>query len=456
MFKHNKSNYINKVIKNWIYCLIFFSAIAFVFIAHPHQANSQAISSSKENLELVDLEKFSDMISRVEKKWQNNYEGYFKRDFLNRNRPATKIADHLREIQQQAKIRPAVIWVVPQDDFLELMLITPDKQFIVKKIRGANQEFLTKKIEELQKEIKDYNSLDYLPPARLLYQWIFKPLEPYLEAEKIDTLLLCTGANLRSLPYAVLHDGNKFLVEKYNIALIPAFNLTDTNYQFKAQKQVLAMGTSEFDELPSLPGIMVELETIVPKLWSGRKLTDQAFTVQNLINTHKQGKFDIIHIASHSRFNPGSPGNSYIQFSDGKLSLDRLANLDLNFPPVDLLVLSSCETAVGNPDAELGFAGLAIQGGVKSALASLWGVNDTATVALMSKFYQQLKLTPIKSLALRKAQISMLKQQVFVEETEIKGLGVEVNLPFTMTTDKVKNFQHPYYWAGFTIIGNPW
>jgi CHAT domain-containing protein len=89
-------------------------------------------------------------------------------------------------------------------------------------------------------------------------------------------------------------------------------------------------------------------------------------------------------------------------------------------------------------------------------LASLWGVNDTATVALMSKFYQQLRATPIKSLALRKAQISMLKKQVFVEKTEIKGLDIEVNLPPTITTDKSKNFQHPYYWAGFTVIGNPW
>jgi CHAT domain-containing protein len=462
MFKSNKSHYLNKIIKNWIYCLIFILTIALFFLANTHLVKSQAIfitqsiPSSKENRELVGLEEFSDMISKIENTWENDYEGYFRRDFLNRNRPATKIAEHLTEIHQQAGIRPAVIWAVPLDDFLELILITPDKQFVVKKIRGANKELLTKRIKELEAGITDYNSLEYLPPARLLYQWIFKPLEPYLEAEKIDTLLLCTGTTLRSLPFATLHDGDKFLVEKYNIALIPAFNLTDTDYKFKPEKQVLAMGTSEFDDLPSLPGIMVELETIVPKLWSGRKLIDRAFTVENLIDTHKQGNFDIIHIASHSQFNPGSPENSYIQFSDRKLSLDRLASLELNLPQVDLLVLSSCETAVGNPDAEFGFAGLAIQAGVKSALASLWGVNDTATVALMSKFYQQLRTTPIKSLALRKAQISMLKQQLFVEDNKIKGLDIEVNLPPTITTDESKNFQHPYYWAGFTIIGNPW
>jgi CHAT domain-containing protein len=457
MFKYSRSNYSSKIIKNWIYCLIFLVTIALVFLANTDLVEgTQSISSSQENQEIVDLEEFSEMISKVENTWENDYEGHFKRNFLNRNRSATKIAEHLREIHQQAGIQPAVIWAVPLDDFLELMLITPDKQFVVEKIRGANKELLTQRIKELEVAITDYNSLEYLPSARLLYQWIFKPLEPYLEAEKIDTLLLCTGAALRSLPFATLHDGEQFLVEKYNITLIPAFNLTDTDYQFKPEKQVLAMGTSEFEDLPSLPGVTVELETIVPKLWSGRKLIDRDFTVDNLIDTHKQGNFDIIHIASHSQFNSGSPENSYIQFSDRKLSLDRLANLELNLPPVDLLVLSSCETALGDADAELGFAGLAIQGGVKSALASLWGVNDTSTVALMSKFYQQLKSTPIKSLALRKAQISMLKQEVFVEKTEIKGLDIEINLPPTITTDESQNFQHPYYWAGFTMIGNPW
>ncbi|MEM6614213.1 MAG: CHAT domain-containing protein, partial [Cyanobacteria bacterium P01_C01_bin.72] len=275
-------------------------------------------------------------------------------------------------------------------------------------------------------------------------------------AENIDTLLLCTGPSLRSLPFAALHDGEKFMIEKYNLARIPAFNLTDTDYEAKQEETVLAMGTSEFEDLPSLPGVYVELNTIVPKLWSGRKIVDRDFTVPNLIKAHQQGDFDIIHIASHSLFSPGSPENSYIQFSDRKLSLDRLADLELDQPAVDLLVLSACETALGNEDAEFGFAGLAIQAGVKSALASLWAINDRATVVLMSEFYQQLKDTAIKAEALRKAQLRMLKKEVFVEGTRIRGAAVEVNLPALDTANRSQNFSHPYYWAGFTIIGNPW
>ena len=409
-----------------------------------------------EQSELVDLEKFSDMVATVENKWENDYENYFQRNFSSSSRSAKQIARHLTEIREKTDINPAVVWAIPQDDFLRLLLITPDRQSVIRQIRGANRERLTQRITEFEAGISDRQSLKYLPPARILYQWLFEPLDPFLEAEQIDTLLLCTGPNLRSLPFAALHDGEKFVIEKYQIARIPAFNLTDTTYEAEPEKDVLAMGASKFTDLPSLPGVEVELNTIVPKLWSGRKIINQQFTIKNFQEAHQQGNFDIVHIASHSKFSAGSPEDSYIQFSDRKLSLEQLADLELELPPVDLLVLSACETALGNEDAEFGFAGLAMQAGVKSALASLWLIDDTGTVVLMSEFYQQLRSTNIKAEALRKAQIRMLQQKVFVEGTKIRGSAVEVNLPTTTVQTEAQNFSHPFYWAGFTIIGNPW
>jgi CHAT domain-containing protein len=264
------------------------------------------------------------------------------------------------------------------------------------------------------------------------------------------------GPKLRSLPFAALHDGDKFIIEKYNLALIPAFTLTDTSYQAQPDRQVLAMGTSKFDNLPSLPGVAIELETIVPKLWPGRKITDLDFTVANLQDVHQREGFEIIHIASHSEFTSGSPDKSYIQFSDRRLSLAQINELNLELPPVDLLVLSACQTALGDEDAEFGFAGLAMQAGVKSALASLWSIDDTGTVVLMSDFYQQLKSTPSKSAALRQAQVNLLQRKIFVKESQIQGLDVKVDLAQLNLGDQNQDFTHPYYWAGFTIIGNPW
>ena len=450
---------INRLHKRLIYsCTIALVAIAIILTdVHPlkSQVSSSSQATAKDKEELIDLDQFSDMIDKLELKWENDYERYFNRNFSNQSRSVKQIANRLKEVQEQAKINPAVIWAIPKDDFLELMLVTPQRELVIKKIRGANRDRLTKRINELASTISDRQSLKYLPPARIIYNWLFRPLEPYLEAENIDTLLLCTGPKLRSLPFAALHDGDQFVIEKYNLARIPAFNLTDTSYEAKSDRQVLAMGTSEFEQLPSLPGVKIELETIVPKLWSGLKIVDQDFTIENLIAAHQREGFEIIHIASHSVFSSGFPENSFIQFSDRKLSLDQIADLKLK-PKVDLLVLSACETAIGDEDAEFGFAGLAMQAGVKSAVASLWSIDDAGTVLLMSEFYEQLKSTPIKSAALRQAQVNLLQEKVFVEQSQIKGLDVEVNLPEITLPGQEQDFTHPFYWAGFTVIGNPW
>ncbi|MEY2834076.1 MAG: hypothetical protein RLZZ574_3336 [Cyanobacteriota bacterium] len=445
--------------RHWLYCLISgLIAFSIVFV-QTYGLKSSASSSpviAAAPPELVDLEQFSDLVSKLEAKWESTYEQYFDRDFAHQSNLGNQIAKRLQEVQEQTNISPAVIWAMPTDNFLELILVTPKQQLVIKKIPGANLERLTKRINQLEVGMSDRTSLDYYPPARLIYDWIFKPLDPYLEAENIDTLLLCTGPKLRSLPFAALHDGNKFVIEKYNLALIPAFTLTDTSYQAQPDRQVLAMGTSEFKNLPSLPGVGIELETIVPKLWSGRKITDRDFTVANLQDVHQREGFEIIHIASHSQFNPGSPDDSFIQFSDRRLSLAQIEELNLELPPVDLLVLSACQTALGDEDAEYGFAGLAMQAGVKSALASLWAIDDTGTVVLMSDFYQQLKSTPSKSAALRQAQINLLQRKIFVEENEIQGLDVAVDLAQISLDEQNQDFTHPYYWAGFTLIGNPW
>ena len=454
------SNRTNRIRFSYKYLFVAISIAIAIILTDVRPLKSQIVAANESNIEpkeeLVDLTKFSGMVAKLEAKWEEDYEGYFDRNFSHNSRSAKKIADRLREVKEQAGINPAVIWAVPKDDFLQLMLVTPDRQFIAKKIRGATRQRLTQRINEFEAGISDRNSLAYVPPSRLIYNWLFKPLDSYLEAEQIDTVLLCTGPTLRSLPFSALHDGEKFVIEKYNIARIPAFSLTDTSYETKSGQKVLATGASEFEDLPSLPGVEIELDTIVPKLWSGDKIFNQEFTVENLKQAHQLGDFDIVHIASHSLFNPGSPEESFIQFDDRKLSLDELASLELNLPQVDLLVLSACETALGNEDAEFGFAGLAMQAGVKSALASLWTISDAGTVVLMSEFYQELKSTTIKSEALRKAQLNMLQKKVYVEGKKVRGSGIEVDLPTDTTEAELQNFDHPFYWAGFTVIGNPW
>ncbi len=451
---------LTRIQKKYFNFLLSFVIVLGIILSHNFAVSSQEKpnfeSGNTAESELIDTEKLALAIEKTEAKWERDYEKYFKRDFRNRSRSATEIAKHLKEISAQTGLKPAVIWAIPQAKFLKLMLVTPDNKLAMKEVRGADRKTLDLIISQLDKALNDRTSTKYLPPAKQLYRWLFEPLESYLEAENIDTILLCTGPSLRSLPFAVLHDGEKFAIEKYNLSRIPAFNLTDTSYQAIPERTVLAMGASTFTDNVDLPGVEVELDTITPKLLPGRRILNQNFTVENLIQEHKQGKFNIVHLATHSEFKAGAPSNSYIQFSDRPLTIDNIDNLNLDNPPVDLLVLSACQTALGDEEAEFGFAGLAMQAGVKSVLASLWSINDTGTVALMSEFYQQLRLTSIKAEALRKAQLAMFKGDVAIEGATLKTSQLSIPLPPELSQLEQPNLTHPYYWAGFTIIGNPW
>ncbi|MEG3975798.1 CHAT domain-containing protein, partial [Microcoleus sp. herbarium8] len=113
-------------------------------------------------------------------------------------------------------------------------------------------------------------------------------------------------------------------------------------------------------------------------------------------------------------------------------------------------------------EAELGFAGLALQSGAKSALASLWYVSDAGTLALMSEFYDRLKVNKptdppiIKSEALREAQIAALEGKLTINNGQLRSSRGESFLPLSIPQLDSKDLSHPYYWAAFNMIGSPW
>jgi CHAT domain-containing protein len=104
----------------------------------------------------------------------------------------------------------------------------------------------------------------------------------------------------------------------------------------------------------------------------------------------------------------------------------------------------------------LGFAGLAVQAGVKSALASLSFISDEGTMALMTEFYEQLQQAPIKAEALRRAQVAMLKGEVKLEDGQLITPSQTLPLPPELAKLGNQTLSHPKFWAAFTLIGNPW
>jgi CHAT domain-containing protein len=359
----------------------------------------------------------------------------------------------------QTGTKPAILYTFARPEQLDLVLVSPQGIPIHKSVPAAKRQVLLQAARELRNQITEPSKRrgnSYLASAKLLYKWLIAPLEQDLQTQDIDTIVFSMDNGLRSMPVAALHDGQQFLVEKYSLGLIPSVNLTDTRYQSLNDAKVLAMGASKFVNQNPLPAVPLEISTIVPKLWQGKSFLNEGFTLDNLKSQRKLEPFGIIHLATHGEFNPGEPSNSYIQLFDTKLKLGQLRQLGWNKPPVELLVLSACRTAVGDEEAELGFAGLAVQAGVKSALASLWYVSDEGTLGLMTQFYRQLKVAPIKAQALRDAQLAMIKGKVRLGGGQLEGTGEKLPLPPELEQQGDRTFNHPYYWAAFTMIGSPW
>lgn len=380
----------------------------------------------------------------------------------------------LQQIEQATSIKPALIYAVfvppntsaatslstesanTTNDELELLLVTSQGEPIRKRINVKRPNVL-KVADEFRGAVTNIKSdQDYLQGAQQLHQWLIAPLEQDLQAQGIQNLTFIMDTGLRSIPIAALHDKEKFLVEQYSVGLMPSLSLTNTRYRDIKNAQVLAMGAKDFAEQKPLPAVPVELNVITKQLWQGKSFLNNAFTLNNLKAQRAKQPFGIVHLATHADFQPGARSNSYIQLWDSKLHFDQLPQLGLDNPPVDLLVLSACRTALGDEEAELGFAGLSVQAGAKSALASLWYVSDEGTLALMTNFYQQLKSAPIKAEALRQAQLAMLKGQVKLEQGQLRLPSGAIPLPPELEISGDKPLSHPYYWSGFTLVGNPW
>ena len=274
--------------------------------------------------------------------------------------------------------------------------------------------------------------------AQKIYGWLLEPVIPKLKANKIETLVFVLNGSLSNIPVAALHDGNQYLIENYQIAIAPSLKLFNPTPLERKRLNILLAGlTQESEQFSALPGVkeeITQIDKLITRLYPRRSQTflDEDFTTQNLKNKVLKKPVSIIHLATHGRFS-SNPDNNFILTSNGKLNINVLDNLLTqrqlpDSPPIELLVLSACQTAKGDNRATLGLAGVAIRSGARSTLASLWTVNDESTAQFMIKFYQELLNSGVtKAEAVRQAQIYLLKQS---------------------------KYKHPYFWAPFILVGS--
>jgi filamentous hemagglutinin family protein len=429
----------------------------------------------------VSASEIDEEINEIETQRLSEFENYFGYQLSHQNISANDILASLKQIEEVTGNRSAVVYVSLNlnqtavnyqksstksnekkdlTEGIEILIFTPEGQAKVINVPHINGDQVIALANQLRNNIatsvrRGDNS--YLEPSHQLYNILIKPIETELAQAKIDTILFSMDSGLRSLPIAALNDGQNYLVEKYSLGMVPSFGLMNSGYKSLADADVLAMGATNFKQMSPLPAVQTEVQTIT-NIWQGQGFLNEEFTKDNLIKQQQAHHYSILHLATHANFNPGHAENSSIHLWNESLNINQLKELGLNNPQVELLVLSACQTALGDRNAELGFAGLAVSSGVKTALASLWSVSDEGTVTLMSEFYNQLTHAKIKSEALREAQIAMIHGNLAIENGQVRGLSLQnkVELPPELANLNNSNLSHPYYWSGFTMIGSPW
>ena len=322
-----------------------------------------------------------------------------------------------------------IIYPILLPDRTELLIGLPTglKQVSV----PVGMETITQEVREFRRKLEKRTTREYLPHAQKLYDWLIRPIEPDLAAFSIDTLIFVPDGALRTIPMAALHDGKQFLIAKYALGITPSMNLTDPRPIKREGMKVLAVGVTEAVQgFPALPNVSAELQELHTLLGS-KNLVDREFLTANFEKELKEEQFSIVHVASHGEFG-NDVDNTFLLTFDDKVSLDRLNQMIGVFrfrdDPLELLTLSACDTAAGDDRAALGLAGVAIKAGARSALATLWSINDEAAVDLVIDFYRELKDSSIsRAVALQRAQLKL------------------INNP---------RYEHPGFWSPFLMINN--
>jgi CHAT domain-containing protein len=293
-----------------------------------------------------DVSSLDQRFSKLDDRLTSEFENYLNlraEDVLTETVDLASTQRQLLTVQQKTGQKPALIYAVfgldgatngessvlttPRSSApLELLLITANGDPTFVSLDVTRREILTM-AQRLRRQVSipsraARNDTSYLRAAQILYQWLIAPVQAQLEAQDIDTISFITDAGLRSLPLATLHDGDNFIIQNYNIGLMPSLSLTDLTYQDISNVSALIAGTSNFADQTDLPGVPVELDAIASE-WKSKVLQDNAFNIEQLKGERQQKPYGVIHLATHGEFNGGDLSRSYLYLYNERLSLEQ-------------------------------------------------------------------------------------------------------------------------------------
>ncbi|MEH2144232.1 CHAT domain-containing tetratricopeptide repeat protein [Nostoc sp.] len=350
----------------------------------------------------------------------------------------------------------AVLSSIIFDDKIALLLTLPPRKTqpggtLVRWVQASNK-ILQK--EELQKQIQAFQKSLISGQGRpdgydrtlasQLYDLIIRPFVKDFKAANIKTLVFVQDGFLRSIPMAALFDtqAQEYLIQQYAVGTTPSIRLTLPKSSDRHLEKALVLGLTKAaiidrQEFQALDYAEKEIEAVKQVFPNSIFFIDAKFAPETLrTELGNKNIFPIVHIVSHAQFGTIPEDTFIITGNNRKLTIseleDALSNLRGKANALELLVLTACQTALGDDRATLGLAGVALQVGVKSAVASLWSVQDKSTALLIEEFYRNLKkpgMTKVE--ALRQAQIKMIK-----------------------LTGEESEFASPAFWSPFILIGN--
>jgi CHAT domain-containing protein len=301
-------------------------------------------------------------------------------------------------------------------------------------IRGTGRAEVLSLVDSLTDGTSLRSDNDWRGPARRLYALLIAPVERLLKPG--GTLVVVPDGQLSALPFAALLDSrDAFLVQRSKLAVVPSLAFAQLAERSWRQPVVLAVTLERAVVMPAgtfkaLTGTANEAQVAVGPTTRADRLI-RNFRRADLERALSRGGIDILHVATHADFN-GRSDRSYIVADGETVPIGDLramiARSETRGNQLDLIVLSACETAVGDDQADMGLAGAAVQAGARSAVASLWSVNDLGTTELMRGFYAALRKGEGKAQALHEAQLALIAR------------GDE--------------FSDPNVWAAFTLLGD--
>ncbi len=265
---------------------------------------------------------------------------------------------------------------------------------------------------------------------RKLHTLLIEPVAPLLPPADGHLTIVPYGP-LHTLPFHALYDGERFLIERFQVSYLPACSMlpvAEVRSRAAGAASPLVFGYSGNGQLLRA---LDEARTLAALLEARCYLEAEA-TIERL--RQEVPGSPLIHLATHGRSRLDAPNFSYVRLADGQLNAIDAFSLDLS--GCALVTLSGCETGLslsGGGDEQLGLGRAFLAAGAASLVMSLWAVEDSATAELMRFFYLRLLAGDTRSEALRAAQSALLRSS---------------------------SYSHPYFWASFRLVGEagalPW